>query len=55
MRLALAGAVLVAIAACSPPSEVATPPESENEERALAEARAMIPASEITPAPGAGQ
>lgn len=38
-------------AACSDADEAGAPPATPDEQRALAEARAMIPADEISPTP----
>lgn len=50
-----AAVVLLALAAsCSGPDQAPAPPPTADEQRALAEARAMIPAEELpalTPAP----
>ena len=49
LGLLLAGA----LAACSAPEEAGAPAATPDEERALAEARAMIPASELPGESGA--
>lgn len=46
MRAACAALFGMMAAACSAPAETAPPSVSQSEERALAEARAMIPAEE---------
>lgn len=46
-----AGTLTALAAACSAPEDAGAPPVTANEQRALAEARAMIPAEEIAPEP----
>ena len=49
-RVAAGGAAALLAAACTAPEDGGAPPVTPNEQRALAEARAMIPASERPPA-----
>ncbi len=48
---AAAAALMVLAAACSDADETRAPPVNADEQRALAEAREMIPADEIAPEP----
>ncbi|HEU4821044.1 MAG TPA: hypothetical protein VFS87_07805 [Qipengyuania sp.] len=50
-RHAAAVAMFALAAACSDADEAGAPPATPDEQRALAEARAMIPADEISPTP----
>lgn len=46
---ALGAVVTLAVAACSSAEDAGPPPVTPDEQRSLAEARSMIPASELPP------